>query len=357
MKSILKYLLFFFIAFTIAGSVGYYTVRMFTQSAAEIILPKLRGKNIIYVLETLTNMGLNAKLYGTQYDDFHPRYAVISQDPKPGTTIKKGRDVIIYLSKGKKENILPDLRQVSLEQASIILEENEFLTGQIAYTFENKTPENHIITQYPMPFSTALKGSACHLLVSKGARSPQLIMPDLSGARLENASTLIEKSDLKIKKIVSRIDPSASQGIVLNQHPDKGSMVTRDTPVSLVVNDSISHRQITPDHLNGVIFLTHTLAPGFLKYHVRVEIDMFGTLLNLYDEYMMSGEDIPLLVPSGMKTKINFYIDHQWLKTIFIDPWDKNVPFNINNFTGEDNLWELSPPPSYLQISPDWEKN
>ena len=42
-------------AFSIAGGIAYKSVRLFTQSADEIVLPELTGKNIIYVLETLTN--------------------------------------------------------------------------------------------------------------------------------------------------------------------------------------------------------------------------------------------------------------------------------------------------------------
>ena len=70
-------------------------------------------------------MGLNAKLHGTRYDDKIPRHNVISQDPQPGVTIKKGRDVIIYISKGPKENSLPDLRQIPLKEALILIEKNE----------------------------------------------------------------------------------------------------------------------------------------------------------------------------------------------------------------------------------------
>jgi serine/threonine-protein kinase len=114
-KSFVKYALIFLAAMAGAAGIAYYSIGLFTQSAAEIVVPKLTGKNIIYVLETLTNMGLNAKLYGTRYDDAVPLYAVLSQDPQPGTTIKKGRDVIIYISRGKKENIVPDLRQISPE--------------------------------------------------------------------------------------------------------------------------------------------------------------------------------------------------------------------------------------------------
>ena len=90
MKPLLKYLLIFSIFFLVTGSGAYLSFMFVTQSAQEIILPELRGKNIIYVLETLTNMGLNTKLYGTKYDDDLPKYHVISQEPVPGTIIKKG---------------------------------------------------------------------------------------------------------------------------------------------------------------------------------------------------------------------------------------------------------------------------
>ena len=117
MKSVAKYGFVFFMAVFIAVAVGYFAISVFTRSAKEIVLPKLTGNNIIDVLETLTNMGLNPKLHGTQYDDIIPKYGVIFQDPSPGSTIKRGRDVVITISKGQKENTLPDFRQVPLKQA------------------------------------------------------------------------------------------------------------------------------------------------------------------------------------------------------------------------------------------------
>ncbi|MCK5838063.1 MAG: PASTA domain-containing protein, partial [Desulfobacula sp.] len=225
MKSILKYLFIFLTAFILAGSIAYYTVRLFTQSADEIILPELTGKNIIYVLETLTNMGLNAKLHGTRYNDIVPRYAIISQDPQPGTTIKKGRDVSLYISKGAKENMMPDLRQLPLDQALIRLEKNEFQKGHVSITYSSSTKKDNVIAQYPESFSPALKGSFCHLLVSRGDKPRGMIMPATKGLRLERASAIIEHLDLGTPNIISTENHNQTYGIILSSRPQPGSYV------------------------------------------------------------------------------------------------------------------------------------
>ena len=351
MKSVLKYSLIFLAAFIIAAGIAYYSVRLFTQSADEIILPELTGKNIIYVLETLTNMGLNAKLYGSRYDDTIPKYAVISQDPKPGSTIKKGRDIIIYISKGAKENIIPDLRQIPLDQALILLGKNEFKKGHISSTYSSKTKKGSIIAQYPKSFSNALKGSFCNLLVSRGVNPTGLVMPDIKGLLLEDASEIIENHHLTLSQIISNKDLNQGFGIILSFTPPAGSYVTANMPVTLVVNSPEKNKQMAPDKLNSVKLVTHSLNPGFLKRHVRVETDIFGPIINLYNEYMKPGADINILVPLGLKTFFNIFIDHHLVRTIIIDPWNEDID------TGDTLLWESSPLQFYQPISPDLVKN
>ena len=345
MKSIFKHILVFIIAFGLAGAGAFYAVRMFTESADEVVLPELAGKNIIYVLETLTNMGLNAKLHSTLYDESIPRYAVISQSPAPGTTIKKGRDVVIYLSKGKQENLMPDLRLIPLEHARILLEKNQFNFGHISYVYSSTISKGKIIAQYPESFSTAFKGIFCDLLVSRGNKPEARVMPDIKGLPIESASSMMNTNQLVISKILSNIDPKKDQGIVLSQDPEAGSLVTFNTPVTLTVNALKKDQAMSPDALNRLIMLTHSLEPGFLKFHVRIETDMFGPLFNLYNEYMKPGENIHILVPAGNKTNINIYIDHKLVKIITIDPWDKD------NTTGDIIPWESSPLQFYQPIS------
>lgn len=350
MKSAIKYISVFCLAFLISGGIAYYAVKIFTKSAGEIILPELRGKNIIYVLETLTNMGLNAKLYGTQYDETHPRYAVISQDPLPGSTIKKGRDVVIYISKGKKENIVPDLRQMPFNQALILLEKSEFTKGHVSLTYSSKTQKDSIITQYPEPFTSALKGTAFDLLVSRGDPVAGFIMPDLTEMDIENARSELIKQNLEISKIISDTQARQPYGMVLSHQPKSGSYVTQDTPITLVVNYSQKDRQMNPEKLSGMILLTQFIEPGFLKRHVRVQTDRLGPMLDYYNDFMKPGEEFYLLIPTNKKTLVNIFIDQTLIKAITIDPWKKD------NITG-DILWESLPLQFYPPISQNLEMN
>jgi len=342
MKSFLKYPLIFLISFAVTGSIVYYAITLFTQSAQEIILPELRGKNIIYVLETLTRQGLNAKLYGTQYDETIPRYAVISQDPMPGTTIKKGRDVIIYISKGKKENIIPDLRQLDLAKAVIAIEKNEFKKGHVSYTFSENSEPNHVIAQYPKPFSSTVKGSACNLLVSLGAKPHVYMMPDYLGSLVNPAAQDIENRHLQLYQIKSQWDVTKIPGQVLSQEPLFGSPVTRNDKITLTVNHSDQNRIMNPEKLNQTVLLRFSISPGFLKSHVRVETDFFGPIFDLYNNFLAPGEDVNLLIPSGKKASVNIYIDNQLENTITIDPWNQEAS------TG-DISWDLLPLHFYPQ--------
>jgi beta-lactam-binding protein with PASTA domain len=333
MKSFLKYGFVFCAAFFIAGAAGYFAVNLFTKSAKEIILPELRGKNIINVLETLTRLGLNPKLHGTRYDDIIPKYGVTFQDPAPGTTIKKGRDVVIYISKGHKENTLPDFRQVPLKLALLTLEKKEFKPGTLSYVHSSSTGKGQVIAQYPRAFSRVKSNSLCSFLVSKGPEPMAQVMPDLKGRSLNTAVSLLENRHLPVSKIGSKVNPKLAQGLILSQTPEFGTKVFPSTLIELIVNNTRDGLVLDPRDLRGLILVSHRLAPGFLKKHVRVETDYLGFPLDLFNEYFKPGKDINILIPAGIKTKIKIFVDHELVKTRIIDPWKQD------NDTGE-LLWE-----------------
>jgi beta-lactam-binding protein with PASTA domain len=332
-RSFLKYAFVFCLAFFIAGASGYFAVSLYTRSAKEIILPELTGKNIIHVLETLTKLGLNPKLAGTRYDDLIPKYGVTFQDPPPGTTIKKGRDVAITISKGHQENIMPDLRQVPLKQALLILERKDFKPGTISRVHSDTTGKDQIIAQYPQAFSRVKSSSFCNFLISLGPEPRAFVMPDLKGLGLNTAVNLLENQNLLVSKISSQKNSNFAQGIILSQTPKFGQQVFAQTPIKLIANNTREGLEVKPDDLKGVILVSHTLPPGFLKRHVRVETDYLGFPLDLFNEYFKPGKDINILIPAGIKTKIKVFVDHELVKTKIIDPWKKG------NDTGE-LLWE-----------------
>lgn len=341
MRSFLKYPLIFILAFLFSGVVVFYAIKAFTISAQEVVLPQLKGKNILYVLETLTRLGLNAQLYGTRYDDTVPKYAVITQDPAPGSTIKKGRDVIIYISKGRKENIVPDLRQLELSEALLRLEKLEFKKGHISTIFSAQGNPDHVLAQFPKPFTTALKGSVCNLLVARGPSPKKTMMPDITGLSLNQAARVLEQKRLKPSQITAGKDTTKSAGTVLSQIPAFGHPVTLDDRITLVANNLGEGLTMDPDKLEKVRLVSYFLKPSFLKSRVRIETDYFGSAIDLYNEYQSPGERISLLIPADKKAEIRFFIDNHLETITIVDPWEQEIK------TGE-LPWELLPLQFYL---------
>jgi len=111
-----------FIAFAmVVGISAYLALTLIIKSEDTVVVPDLVGKNVVYVLEFLTDLGLNTKVKGSEYSAEIPEDHVIFQEPEPGAEIKKGRDVRIILSKGTMTILVPNLKGLTLQQSRIIL--------------------------------------------------------------------------------------------------------------------------------------------------------------------------------------------------------------------------------------------
>ena len=75
--------LFFVFIFIVAGS-AYLTLTLIIKSEDTVVVPDLIGKDVVYVLGLLTDLGLNTKVEGSEYSTKVPKNNVILQDPEPG---------------------------------------------------------------------------------------------------------------------------------------------------------------------------------------------------------------------------------------------------------------------------------
>ncbi|MCD4743867.1 MAG: PASTA domain-containing protein [Desulfobacteraceae bacterium] len=321
MKPFIKYFLIFISAFAATAVGTYIAVVLVASNSEEVVLPDLKGKNVIYVLETLTALGLNPKLYGTEYHRTCLRYHVISQDPSPGAVIKKGRDVVIYISKGKKHASVPDLRHMLIKDAKILIEENEFKTGFISKTYSDNIAKDKIISQYPHAYMQQERDSKINLLISKGGKLEKYAMPDLYATFLKDAKNIINNKNLTISSIGSDNLITLPQNVIIKQTPAPGSIVTEKTKISLVVNRKKPGQFLDPVTLERVVVVNYLLKPGFLKKHVRITADLYGIEFNLVDKYASGSDNIYALVPGGIKTKVKIFIDNELVKTQIINPW------------------------------------
>ncbi|MDY6950788.1 MAG: PASTA domain-containing protein, partial [Thermodesulfobacteriota bacterium] len=135
MRAVFRLGIFFGLFLFVAGAAGYLTLRFIVRSEDVVVVPDLGGKDVVYALELLTDLGLNIKISAFVYRADIPKNHVAYQDPIPGAEVKKDRDIRIVLSKGPENVLLPNVVGMDIREAHIIMEENGLTEGVVSKTY------------------------------------------------------------------------------------------------------------------------------------------------------------------------------------------------------------------------------
>ncbi len=303
----------------LAGLSAYFTITLLMGSEEKITVPDLVGRDLIHVLENLTDLGLNPRLRELEYSPDIPKNHVMAQHPAPGAQIKKGRDIRITISKGAKSLAMPNLNDLDLRQARLILEENGLCVGRISQAHHSTIARKAVIAQVPMPGMTIERNQCADLLISLGPMPKEYRMPDLTGLYLDQAIRRIEHHHLRVGDIRSVVVPDGPANVILEQNPPAGSRVLREALITLDVQRVRADEADTREgSLSGALF-RHRLPDGYLRHHVRVTLRAFGMSVDIYDELMRPGADIWVLIPAHVRSAIFLYVNDELMETRFFD--------------------------------------
>ena len=118
MRRVFKIAVLFGAFLGVAGISGYLTLRFIIKSGDTVVVPQLVGKDVVYALDILTDLGLNIKVSGFEYSSELPKNHVAYQEPGPGSEVKKDRDVRVIVSKGPKTLLVPNLVGMDIRQGA-----------------------------------------------------------------------------------------------------------------------------------------------------------------------------------------------------------------------------------------------
>ncbi len=300
----------------VTGISAYLTLTLIIKSEDTVIVPDLEGKDVVYALEILTELELNTKVKGSEYTGDIPKNHVVFQEPQPGSEIKKGRDVRIILSKGPKTFAMPYLMGLSIQQADIILEENDLCRGELARTYHLQMEKEHVMDQVPASGIIVSRGACVDLLVSLGRRPAAFKMPDLAGLTLEDALQSIERLNLVIGELKSAYQNDKPRNTIVEQEPVFGHRVVIGSTVRLLINRELQKERTgrSAGQATGNLF-SYRLASGFLNRHIRVSLNTAGFTNDLFDDFVKAGEEIWLLIPTDHEATVFLYENDKLIKT------------------------------------------
>ena len=315
-KRIVKILFLLTGTILVAGVSTYFTLTFFIKLEDAVEVPDLIGKDVVYVLQTLTDLGLNTKVKGSEYSVSIPLNHVIFQEPFPGAEIKKDRDVRIVISKGPKTVLMPNLKGLSLSQARIILEENGLCYGNQSSTYSRTVHKEDIIAHDPVAGRKVDRGSCVDLLVSVGRRLTAYKMPDLKGRPLDETILFIESSRLRMGDIKSVHNENTPRNTIVRQEPQAGYQVFEGSSVHLSVNRTMGNTGGSMlSGISGVGLFRYRLDNGFLKRRIRVRLNSYGVSNDLFDDFVSPGEEIWFLIPKHQDATVLLYVDGELEQT------------------------------------------
>lgn len=312
-RTLLKYLAALVLFCVIAGLSAFFTLSFMIKSGDTVVVPELEGKNAIAALEMLTDLGLNTKVMDLEYSDEISRNHIMQQNPAAGEKIKKNRDVSVVISKGARTITLPDLRGLQADRAEIILEDNGLDAGNITRAYSSRVAKDAVIAQTPAAGKTIQRATPVNLLVSIGARPGAFKMPDLQGVFLDEAMLAIEKHQMQLADVKYLHDSAKPENTVLGHAPPAGYRVAEGSKVRLMVNRKPGTRQRATEK-DRVLF-SYRVAPGFLKQHIRLEMNCFGTRLTIYDGLMKPDTLIWAVMPQHASGSVFLYQNDELVKS------------------------------------------
>lgn len=168
------------------------------------------------------------------YSDEVEEGKVISQIPAPGSEYnpKVNRPIKLTISKGAKMVKMPKVKGLQIDEAIEELKKYELEVKEERE--ESNTVEEGVVIRQEIEENTEINaGTTVTLYVSKGPK--KVSVASVVDRDIEEAKKILTESSLEVNVIYSE-DTTKSNGVVLKQSLDVGSVVEEGTAITLTVN-------------------------------------------------------------------------------------------------------------------------
>lgn len=160
---------------------------------------------------------------------------ITSQNPTADSVVSPGKLITVYVSKGKKDGVVPKIVGMDYKGASEYLKTFGFELG-IVKTESSTLPENVIIEQSVEEGSTASKGTKIDVTVSDGKGKETVKMPNLIGKTPDEANAIIDTEGLKLGDATYEETTTTAQNLIFWQQYPEGTELEKGTAVSYKVS-------------------------------------------------------------------------------------------------------------------------
>lgn len=208
------------------------------QEVQQIEVPKLVG--LIYSDDIegnsdYDNFTFEVKTKTVSEDDGYSDGEVIKQNPKKGTMVEPGSTIRLTVAavEESKTVTVPSVAGKSYDEAVSLLEDVGLRVDR-EEQYSDSVSSGNVISSSPSSGEEVEEGSTVTLVVSKGAETKTVSVPDLSGMTQSAAESVLESMNLTLGS-VQEVESDSTTGTVIGQTIEAGTSVKEGSAVGITI--------------------------------------------------------------------------------------------------------------------------
>lgn len=217
-----------------------FTYLSYFGGRSEVAVPNIIGQDEENANRLVQSIGCKMEVSSRPNSD-QPEGTVIYTSPEVGMTVKKGSIIYVKVSAGLEKITVPDVTNLTLDDAVAKLQNNNLAKGSVAEANSDNVTKGNVISQSPEANSKVTSGSTVDLVVSSGPAVKITTVPQLVGVDYSKVQGILSQSKLTLDpNIVYDNDPSYPDNAVTSQDIPQGTQVPEGQKISIKVNKIVS---------------------------------------------------------------------------------------------------------------------
>ncbi|MBU3098793.1 MULTISPECIES: Stk1 family PASTA domain-containing Ser/Thr kinase [Clostridium] len=219
----------------ICSAVGFVYIKSIANNnatvEAKILVPKIIGLDKAAAEKLVIAKKLTFAVSKEVTSD-EPKGVVTECFPDEGTDVKENSEVRVYVSKGPDGFKMISVIGMDRPSAKVSIENNGLVLSNVIEESSDTVASGIVIRQDPTEGSLVQKADKVDLVISTGPKVKVTQVPSLLGKTLDQASTLLQNSNLTLgdKKQIPTTDKSLD-GKISSQSIDPNTSVTQGSSV------------------------------------------------------------------------------------------------------------------------------
>jgi serine/threonine-protein kinase len=209
------------------------------QNRGVIKVPDIVSMSCENARQSLYDIGLRLEVQSREFNDTLAENVVISQKPAPNEKVKRGRHILVMVSRGAEIGRIPDVRNLTERAAKKMLREAGFSNIKVYRSYNEKFEKDLIALTSPAHGVRTSREIPVEITISKGPKPTHVVVPNLVGEVLSDAKQVVEENGLKVGDIQYKVNPAVRPGSVVSQSLSPGANVPLESSIDLVVSASM----------------------------------------------------------------------------------------------------------------------